>query len=199
MPHQRYTLEIDEPTLKLVWFPSTTKSGIVPITIATKKNPQHIGLLANYQSLDDTIGLDWPLATLIQFGRLDLNSPPITLLHTIPQSPIPITWVFLWPNDLNKHGTNQVATSPSSSRNWVVTQTAQPTVNPMIVHSPVQHAVNTFGTNLLIELSLMPTRDLKWPLSWHWFHQGPCVVKPYILCGHARCTGGVLMEPVWIP
>ena len=42
----------------------------------------------------------------------------------------------------------------------------------------------------------MSTRDLQWPLSWHWCHQGPCVVKPYILCGHARCIDEVLMEPV---
>ena len=52
---------------------------------------------------------------------------------------------------------------------------------------------------MLIELSLIPTRDLQWPLSCHWCHQGPCVVKPYILCGHARCIGGVLMGLVWSP
>ena len=63
------------------------------------------------------VGLDRPLADLIQFGRLDLNSPPVTLLQTVPQSSIPTTWALLRPNDLNQHSTSQVPTSSSSSRN----------------------------------------------------------------------------------
>ena len=96
----------------------------------------------------DTVGFNRPLANLIQFGRLDLNSPPITLPHTMPKSSIPTTWAFLGPNDLNQHSTSQVATSPSISRNQVVTQIAQPVVIPVTVHSPVQHSVNTIVTNI---------------------------------------------------
>ena len=91
--------------------------------------------------------MDRPLADLIQFGRLDLNSSPITLLHILPLSSIPTTWTLLKPNDLNQHETSQVATSPSSSRNRVVTQNAKPIVNPVTFHSPVQHGVNTVVIN----------------------------------------------------
>lgn len=59
------------------------------------------------------------------------------------------TWVLLRPNDLEKHNISQVATSPSTSRNQVVTQTSQSVVNPMIIHSPIQHVVNIVVTNLL--------------------------------------------------
>ena len=96
----------------------------------------------------DTIGLDRLFADLIHFGRLDFNSPPLTLPHTVPQSSIPTTWALLRPNDLNQHSTSQVSTLPSSSRNQVVTQTTQPMVNLVIVHSPIQHAVNIVVTNL---------------------------------------------------
>ena len=65
----------------------------------------------------------------------------------MPLSSIPTTWMLLKPNDLNQHGTSQVATSPSSSQNQVVTQTAQPIVNHVTIHSHVQHAVNTAVTN----------------------------------------------------
>ena len=73
-----------------------------------------------------------------------MNSPPITL----PQTSIASTWALLQPNDLNQHSTSQVVTSPSSSRNRVVTPTDQPVVNLVTIHSPIQQAVNTVVTNL---------------------------------------------------
>ena len=49
---------------------------------------------------------------------------------------------------MNQRSISQVTTSPSSSRNGVVTQTAQPMVNPVIVHSPIQHMVNIVVANI---------------------------------------------------
>ena len=94
------------------------------------------------------VGLDGSLAYLIQFGQLDLNSPPITLRHTIPQTFIPTSWELLQPNDFNQHSSSLVATSPSSSRNQFFTQNVQPMVNLVIVHSLAQHVASTIVTNL---------------------------------------------------
>ena len=85
MSHQRYTPEMDERTLGIVGFPSTTQSVILPVTVSTINTSQCIALPENYRYLDDIVGLDQPLAYLIQFGRLDLNLPPITLPHIVPQ------------------------------------------------------------------------------------------------------------------
>ena len=116
MSHQRDTPEMDEPTLGFVGFPSTTKSIIVPIIVSTTEISQHTGLLPNYRSLANIVGLHRSLVDLIQFGRLDLHSPLVPLLHTIKQTSIPASWVLLQPNDLNQHNTSQISTSPSSSR-----------------------------------------------------------------------------------
>ena len=68
MSHQRYTREMDEPTLGLVRFHYTTNSVIVPITVSTIDTSQHTSISPNYQSLVDIVGLNQPLAYSSQFG-----------------------------------------------------------------------------------------------------------------------------------
>ena len=92
------------------------------------------------------IGFDLPLSDLVQFGRLDLNQVPNTLPHSISLLNIPAPSTFVRPADLSQHGTSQTPTPSLNVRNRVVTQVAQPMMNPVTPHSLVQHAVNTIGT-----------------------------------------------------
>jgi hypothetical protein len=109
-------------------------------------NTQPSNLPKNYRSLANTIGLDRPLADIIQFGRLYLSSIPNILPQSVASSKIPPPSTLKRPIDLAQHGRSHVQTSSSSTRNRVITQPLQPVMNPIIMHSPVQHAVNTIGT-----------------------------------------------------
>ena len=108
-------------------------------------NTQLADLLENYKTLVDTIGLDRPLSDLIQFGRLGLKSIPNTLPQSISSSDILSPLTLLRPDNLKLHGTSQVPTPSLSVRNRIVTQDAQPMMNLVTTHSPVQHAMNTIG------------------------------------------------------
>ena len=57
-----------------------------------------------------------------------------------PNVPTPSTLLRL--ADLSQHGTIWVPILSSSIRNQVVTQTAQPMMNPITIHSPAEHVVN---------------------------------------------------------
>ena len=122
---------------------------------STMVNTQLANLLENYRSLVDTIGFDRPLADLIQFGWLDLSLVPNTIPHLVAPSNIPPPSTLTRSTDLTQHGTNQVQTSLSSIRNWVITQSSQLVMNPITIHSPIQHAVNTIGTQHPISSQVM--------------------------------------------
>ena len=108
-------------------------------------NTQHTCLTTNYRTLADSIGFDQPLSNLIQFGRLDFNSVPNAIPHSISSPNIRTPSTLLIPTDLNLHGTSRVPTPSLNVTNRVVTQATQPLMNPMTPHSPAQHAVNTIG------------------------------------------------------
>ena len=118
-------------------------------------NTQLANILTNYRSLAETIGLDRPLTNLIQFGGLDLSSVPSTLPHLVASSNIPPPSTLTRPTDLAQHGTSHVQTSSSSTRNIVITQPSQPTMNPITMHSPIQHAVIMIGTQHPVSSQVM--------------------------------------------
>jgi hypothetical protein len=124
LSHQRYTPQTEELTLESLGLPSTSQNAPFSMAILTMINTQHVGLPANYKTLADTIGFDQPFSNLIQFDRLDLNSIPNTLPHSISLPNIPAPLTLLTPTDLNQHGTYQVPTPSSNVRNRVVTQAA---------------------------------------------------------------------------
>ena len=80
-------------------------------------NTQPTNLPTYYRSVVNTIGLDRPLADLIQFGRLDLSSFPNTVPHSVASSNIPPPSTLTRPPDLIQHGTSHVQTLSSSTRN----------------------------------------------------------------------------------
>ena len=118
-------------------------------------NTQPANLLKNYRSLANTIGLDRPLADLIQFGRLDLSLVPNIVPHSVASSNIPPPSTSKRLIDLTQHGTSHVQTSSSSTRNRVVTKPSQPVMNPIIIHLVVQHAVNMIGTQHPVSSQVM--------------------------------------------
>ena len=82
LPPQRYLPHIEALTIESLGFPSTSHNVPFSMENSTMVNTQPTNLLENYRSLVDTIGLDRPLADLIQFGRLDLSSVPNTVPHS---------------------------------------------------------------------------------------------------------------------
>ena len=82
----------------------------------------------------------------MQFGRLDLSSFRNVVPHSVASSNIPTPWTFLRPIDLTQHGKRQVSTLSPSIRNRFITLPYQPMMSPVTIHSPIQHAMNTIGT-----------------------------------------------------
>jgi len=144
--HQRYTPQIGELTLESLGLPPTSQNAPFSMVISTMLNTQHASVPSNYRTLSDTIGFDWLLVDLIQFRGLDLNLVPNTLPHSIssPNNPTPSR--FLRTDGFNQHGTSEVPTLSSNVRNRIVSQVSQPLINPATPHSPIQHSVNTIGT-----------------------------------------------------
>lgn len=152
---QRYLPHIEALTVESLGFPSTSKNVPFSMENSTMVNTQPTNLPKKYRSLVDTIGIDQPLADLIQFGRLNLSSFPNIIPHSVASSNIPPPLILTRPIDLTQHGTSQVQTSSLSIRNQVITHPSQPVMNPITIHSPVQHVVNTIGTQHPISQQVM--------------------------------------------
>lgn len=119
---QRYFPHMETLTVKSLGFPSTSHNVPFLMAYLTMVNTQLSNLPTNNRSLVDTIGLDQPLANLIQFGRLDLSLISNTVSHLVASSnsPPPLTLIRL--TNLTQHCTSHVQTSSSSTRNRVITQ-----------------------------------------------------------------------------
>ena len=83
LSHQRYLPHIEALITESLGFPSTSQNVTFAMANSTIVNTQLADLPTNYRTLADTIGFDRPLADLIQFGRLDLSSVPITIPHSV--------------------------------------------------------------------------------------------------------------------
>lgn len=71
---------------------------------------------------------------------------PNVVPHSVSSSNIPTPSTLIRSVDLAQHGTSRIPTPSSSIRNRVVTQPSQPGMNPVTIHSPIQHVVSTIGT-----------------------------------------------------
>ena len=152
---QRHLPQMEALIVEPLGFPSTSQNVPFSMAYSTMVNTQPANLPTNYRSLAETIGFDRPLANLIQFEKLDLSSVPNTVPHSVTPSNIPPPSTLKRPIDLAQHGTSHVQTSSSSTRNRVVTQPSQPMLNPIIMHSPIQHAVNTIATQHPVSSQVM--------------------------------------------
>ena len=152
---QRYLPHIEALTVESLGYPSSYHNVPLSLENSTMVNIQSSNLLVNYRSLADTIGFDQSLDDLIQFGILDLSSVLNTVPHFISSSNIPPPLTLKRPYDLTQHGRSQVQTSLSSIRNRVITQPSQPVMNSITIHSLVQYAVNTIGTQHPVSSQVM--------------------------------------------
>ena len=121
---QRYLPHIEELIVESLVFPSSSQNVPLSMENLTMVNTQPANLLENYRSLADTIGIDRPLADLIQFGRLDLSSVPNNVPHSVASSNIPPPLTLTRLTELTQHGASQVQTSSSNIRNRIVAQTS---------------------------------------------------------------------------